>query len=84
MIRKRLSTTVRCVPRFGYDHAEVREINIDVENVHDDDEIRTMIQQWFAVRGIEDALFDLDCDDNGYFAIVNDEAFEAKWGTALL
>ena len=81
---KKVSTRVRCVPRCGFEYTQVREIDIDVENSHDDAELRTAIQQWFDSRGIEDALFDLEVDDNGYFAIVNDEAFAGKWGTPLL
>lgn len=81
---KKVSTRVRCVPRFGYDNTQVREIDIDVENSHDDSELREALRMWFESRGIDDALFDLEVDDNGYFAIVNDEAFAAKWGTPLL
>lgn len=83
MQMRKLLTKVRCVPRCGYDFAQVREIDVDVQNAHDDGELRVALGNWFGSRGIEDAVFDLDVDDNGYFAIVNDEAFAGDWGTPL-
>jgi hypothetical protein len=84
MRARRVQTKIRCVPRFGYDFAQVREIDVDVENSHDDAELRSAVNLYFAARGISDALYDLDVDDDGYFAIVNDEAFHDDWGTPLL
>jgi hypothetical protein len=39
---------------------------------------------YFAARGISDALYDITVDDDGFFAVVNDEAYEMQWGTPLL
>lgn len=83
MTQRKTSTKVRCVPRFGYDYADVREIEVDVENAHDDVELRTAVDKWFAHIGIAEALFDLDVDDDGYFAVVNDEAYQRNWGQPL-
>lgn len=83
MRARRVQTKVRCVPRFGYEFAQVREIDVDVENGHDDVELRSAVESYFAARGLSEALYDLEVDDNGYFAIVNDEAFHDEWGTSL-
>jgi hypothetical protein len=82
-MRKTL-TTVRCVPRYGYEHAEVRTIDLDLLDVNDERELLATARSWFAQRGIADAVYDVSSDDNGLFAIVNDEAYRQPWGEALL
>ncbi len=82
-MRKTL-TTIRCVPRFGFDHTEVRTIDLDLFDRADERELLTVLREWFAMRGIPDAVYDVDTDDNGFFAIINDEAFERDWGQRLL
>ena len=76
-------TTIRCVPRLGLDYTELRVVDIDVHDDADEDELRTVLTQWFAHRGIADALYDVDVDREGYLAIINDEAYLATWGTPL-
>lgn len=81
---RKTATTMRCVPRYGYDSTEVRTIDLDVAPGADEPELRERVRFWFAVRGIADALYDLDVDDNGFFAIINDEAYAQSWGTSVL
>lgn len=83
-MRKKIATTVRCVPRYGYDGTEVRTVDLDVVQGADDDELRDALAQWFAQRGIRDAVYDIDAADDGFFAIINDESFVDEWGTPLL
>ena len=82
-MRKTL-TTIRCVPRFGYDYAEVRTIDLDLLDVSDEKELRQTLQEWFTLRGLPDAIFDINWDDYGHLAIVNDDAFLQVWGEPLL
>ena len=81
--QKRISTRVRCVPRFGYDYANVREVEVDVDNPHDDAELHEALVRYFAYLSIADAVFDVDVDDDGYFAVINDEAYARDWGDVL-
>ena len=83
MVRK-LATTVRCVPRYGYPDTEVRTIDVDVSRDAEEQELLDAVRYWFASRGIAEAVYDIDVDDNGHFAIVNDEAYANSWGTPLL
>ena len=83
MTQKRISTRVRCVPRYGYEFANVREVEVDVDNPHDDAELHEVLVRYFAYLGIGDAVFDVDVDDDGYFAVINDEVYEREWGDAL-
>jgi hypothetical protein len=82
-MRKTL-TTIRCVPRFGYEHAQVRTIDLELLDVSDEQELLAAVKLWFAERGIADAVYDIDVDDNGFFAIINDEAYRHDWGAVLL
>jgi len=82
-MRKTL-TTVRCVPRFGYDHANVRTVDVDLLDLSDEQELLVALRTWFAHRGIADAVYDVAADDNGFFAIINDEAYHHSWGEELL
>lgn len=81
---RKVATTIRCVPRFGYDYTQTRTIDVDVLDPHDDSELRDVVARWFAQRGIADAVFDVDVDDDGFFAIINDESYEANWGDPLI
>lgn len=82
-MRKTL-TTVRCVPRYGYEHAQVRTVDLELHDVADEHELRTALQSWFAQRGIADAVYDITVDDDGYFAVINDDAYHREWGEAVL
>jgi len=42
------------------------------------------VQFYFAARGISDAVYDVNVDDDGWFAVINDEAYGQRWGTPLL
>lgn len=81
---KKTATTIRCVPRCGFESTEVRSIELDLPHDAEDGEVLEALRFWFASRGIADAVYDVDVDDNGYFAIVNDEAYQHEWGTPLL
>ncbi len=81
---KRVVTTVRCVPRYGYANTEVRTIELDLSEDPDGDEVKAAMDIWFAQRGIADAVYDVHTDDNGFFAVINDETYDREWGTALL
>jgi hypothetical protein len=71
------------VPRFGYEYTQLRLVDLDVSEHAEAEEIMNILRLWFASRGIADAVFDLDRDDEGWFAIINDEAFEREWGEHL-
>lgn len=81
---KKIAHMIRCVPRFGYENTEVRSIDVELPPDVELDELRRVIEFYFASRGIGDAVFDVNCDDDGYFAVINDEAFELVWGQPLL
>lgn len=81
---RRTSTSIRCVPRFGYDFAQVRSVDLDLPDQWDDDDLRGTLDAWFRMRGIAGAIYDVDADDNGFFAIVNDEAYHVRWGEPVL
>ena len=83
-IMRKTVTTLRCVPRFGYEHAQVRTIDLDLFDAADEQELLTALRTWFAQRGIADAVYDVSNDDKGFFAIINDEAYREDWGEALL
>jgi len=83
-MRNRTQTTIRCVPRCGFAATEVRTIDCDIPAAVDPPELLEALRFWFASRGIADAVYDVDVDDDGYFAIINDEAFAQDWGTPLL
>ena len=77
---QRIVTTLRCVPRFGYAYTEVRTVDLDVTDAHNEQELRRAVARFFAAFGIQDAVYDVDVDDDGYFAIINDEAYQVDWG----
>jgi hypothetical protein len=81
---ERILTTIRCVPRFGYEYTNVRTVDIDVVDANDEQELFNALTLWFNARNIPDAVYDIDVDDDGFFAIVNDEAFRQNWGTPIL
>ena len=81
---KRTATTIRCVPRYGYEHTNVRTIDVDLEERADERELLAALRLWFAQRGLADAVYDIAVDDNGFFAVINDEAYTAEWGTPLV
>ncbi len=82
-MRKTL-TTVRCVPRFGYEHTQVRTVDLELLNAANEHELLQALRTWFAHRGIPDAVYDIGVDDNGFFAIINDEAYQHDWGEPVL
>lgn len=75
---------VRCMPRCGFDHTEVRTIDLDLPRDVEEDTLREVLTFYFASRGISDALYDITVDEYGYLAVINDEAFNAEWGAPLL
>jgi hypothetical protein len=81
-MRKTL-TTFRCVPRYGFDHAEVRTIDLELVDLADEQEILHAARTWFAQRGIADAVYDVAVDNDGFFVVINDEAYHQDWGEAL-
>lgn len=81
---KKTALMIRCVPRFGYDNTEVRTIDVDVVRDAEREDVLDAVGFFFASRGIADAVYDVDADDDGYFAVINDEVFEHTWGTPLL
>jgi hypothetical protein len=81
---KRTALAIRCVPRYGYKNTEVRTVDLDLPHDADELALRQALTFYFAVRGISDAIYDLDTDDSGYFAVVNDDIYAQAWGTPLL
>ncbi len=81
---KKTALMIRCVPRYGYDNTEVRTIDLDVSRDAEEQELLEAVQFYFAARGISDAVYDVNVDDDGWFAVINDEAYGQRWGTPLL
>lgn len=81
---KKTALMLRCVPRFGYDNTEVRMVDLDLAPTAEPEDVRQALTLYFATRGISDAIYDVSFDDNGLFAVINDEAYEQRWGTPLL
>jgi hypothetical protein len=59
-------------------------IDLDVPRTVDTESLREAITYYFSMRGIGDAVYDVSIDDDGMFAIINDEAYDGAWGTPLL
>ncbi len=81
---KKIAYMVRCVPRFGYENTEVRSIDVESAPDAELDELRAAVEFYFASRGIGEAVFDVTVDDDGFVAVINDEAYEIAWGQSLL
>jgi len=81
--KKKTATEIRCVPRYGYEHTEVRTVHVDLPRGAEEDELRDALTFYFASRGVSDAVYDIEVDDYGFFAVINDEAYAFEWGTAL-
>jgi hypothetical protein len=81
---KKTALMIRCVPRFGYHNTEVRTVDLDLPHDADEGALRDALRFYFAARGMNDAVYDITADDDGFFAVVNDEAFEVQWGAPLL
>lgn len=81
---KKTALTVRCVPRYGFDDTEVRTVDLDLPTVADEQPLFEALNLYFAARGIVEAVYAIDVDDDGYFAIINDEAYDTDWGRSLL
>ncbi len=81
---KRTALAIRCVPRYGFENTEVRTVDLDLPRNVDESTLHEALSFFFAARGISDAVYDIGVDDDGFFAIVNDEAYEVAWGTPLL
>ncbi len=79
----RIGTVVRCVPRYGYDFAEVRAVELGVSRDAGESEVHAALERWFAAIGLDDAVFAIETDANGVFAIINDEAYHVRWGKSL-
>lgn len=80
---KKTALMLRCVPRYGFDHTEVRMVDLDVSPRADIELVHEALTLYFAVRGISDAVYAVDFDNDGPFAIVNDEVYEHAWGTPV-
>lgn len=81
---KKTALMIRCVPRYGYDNTEVRTVDLDVAQTAELEQLRQALYFYFAGRGVNDAVYDIGVDDYGFYAIINDEAYEVQWGRPLL
>lgn len=81
---KRIATTVRCVPRYGYDYTQVREVDLELPEGWDDHQLNAALSQYFSYKSIADAVFAIDSDEGGFFAVINDEAYLQNWGEPLI
>lgn len=81
---KRIATTIRCVPRYGYPGTEVRTVDLELPREPEDGALLEVLRLWFTLHGLPQAVYDIDVDDDGYFAIINDEAYAREWGAPLL
>ncbi|MBI3759903.1 MAG: hypothetical protein HY269_09145 [Deltaproteobacteria bacterium] len=77
-------TTIRCVPRLGCDFAQVRTIELGLAPGFEHGDLRDALDAWFCDRGMQDAVYDVQTDDSGYFAVLNDEVYHEEWGVPLL
>lgn len=80
---EKAAMSIRCVPRFGYADTEVRMLDLDTP-AEGEEALLAALRGWFSSHGIEDAVYDVSVDDDGYFAIINDEAYGQTWGTPVL
>lgn len=81
---RRIATSIRCVPRFGYEGTEVRTVDLELPDHLENRTLLEALRMWFALRGLPQAVYDVGTDDDGYFAIINDEAYTRNWGNPLL
>lgn len=79
----RVTTTLRCVPRLGLEHTGLRVIDLEIMPDADDRSLYLAVETFFAQRGIAEAIYDIDYDDDGPLAIINDEAYLNRWGEML-
>ena len=49
---KKTATTIRCVPRYGYEGTDVRTIDLDLADSADEPELAKAVGKWFDERGI--------------------------------
>lgn len=81
---KRLATSIRCVPRIGYANTEVRTIDVGVPDDAESQDLRQAVDIWFVSHGIDDAVYDIGWDNDGVYAVINDEAYqEGSWGRPI-
>ncbi len=81
---KTTALMVRCVPRYGFDNTEVRTIDLHLPQHAEEEELKEAVFFYFASLGLDDALYAIEVDDNGFFAVINDEAYDRPWGRPLL
>lgn len=81
---RKTATTIRCIPRYGFDDTQVRTIELDAPLHAGERGLRHVLDYYFTSRGVADAVYALDVDDYGYYAIINDEAYAHDWGTPLI
>jgi hypothetical protein len=81
---KRTATTIRCIPRLGLDSTQVRVIEVDLPEGWDDRDLQVILDGWFRQHGASEAVYSVEVDNDGYFAIINDDAFERTWGEEIV
>lgn len=77
-------TTIRCVPRLGCDFTQVRTIELGIAPGCQEMDVRDALAAWFGDRGLDEVVYDVTLDDDGYCAVINDEAYYKEWGVPLL
>lgn len=77
-------TTIRCIPRLGYNYTDVRTIELALATGSSEAEAHDALASWFADRGMPEAVYDLNLDDEGFCAVINDETYQHEWGAPLL
>ena len=81
---KKTALMIRCVPRCGFDSTEVRTVDLDVPQSSDEEQLRYALDSYLRACGVDQAVYDIAVDDDGFFAVINDEAYDFEWGTPLL
>ncbi len=81
---KKTALMIRCVPRCGFDSTEVRTVDLDVPRSSDEEQLRHALDAYLRACGVDQAVYDIAVDDDGFFAVINDEAYSFEWGTPLL
>lgn len=80
---KKTVTTIRCVPRLGLGETQFRIVELDLYDDADEQQLFDALTAWFANRGIADAVYDINLDDEGFLAVINDEVYDRSWGVIL-
>ena len=77
-------TTIRCVPRYGYGHAQVRAVDLELYDAADEkraaQRARALVR---PARHRRTPSLTSRWTTTGFFAVINDDAYLDSWGEAI-